>query len=221
MPAEEGVSEDLVVVVSGGEAPDGRAALSVPAGAPVVAADRGLEHALALGLEVTVAVGDFDSASPEAVSVAESSGTRVVRHPAEKDATDLELALDEAVGLGARRVLVLAGTGGRLDHELALLTLIASPRYAAVRIDALVGAARVHVIRGERALEGDPGELISLVPVQGPAKDVTTAGLVYPLHHETLDPGTTRGVSNAFADTSARVTITDGVLLAIRPGDGK
>jgi thiamine pyrophosphokinase len=64
MPAEEGVSEELVVVVAGGDPPAPAAALAVPLGARVVAADKGLEHALALGLEVNVAVGDFDSASP-------------------------------------------------------------------------------------------------------------------------------------------------------------
>ena len=103
------MSEEIVVVVSGGEPPDPRAALAVPLGAPVVAADKGLEHALALGLEVTVAVGDFDSASPEAVAVAEAAGTRVERHPPEKDATDLELALDVALAMGPQRILVLAG----------------------------------------------------------------------------------------------------------------
>jgi len=214
------VSEELVVVVSGGEAPDARVALSVPVGTPIVAADRGLEHALALGLEVTVAVGDFDSASPEAIAVAGSSGTRVVRHPAAKDATDLELALDEAVGLGPSRILVLAGTGGRLDHELALLMLLASPRYAAQQIDAMVGAARVHVIRDERSLDGRPGELVSLAPVHGRAEGVTTQGLAYSLRGETLEPGTSRGVSNVFEGSSARVSLTAGVLLAIRPESG-
>jgi thiamine pyrophosphokinase len=216
MPAEEGVSEELVVVVSGGEAPDVRATPVIPAGTPVVAADQGLEHALALGLEVAVAVGDFDSASPEAVAVAESSGTRVVRHPAEKDATDLELALDTALELEPVRVLVLAGTGGRLDHELALLLLLASPRYASATIDAIVGAARIHVIRGERRLAGAPGELLSLIPVHGPATGVVTEGLAYPLTGETLEPGSTRGISNVFLRDTARVAVNGGTVLALR-----
>ena len=134
------MSEEIVVVVSGGEPPDPRAALAAPLGAPVVAADKGLEHALALGLEVTVAVGDFDSASPEAVAVAEAAGTRVERHPHEKDATDLELALDVAAAMGPERILVLAGDGGRLDHQLAALLLLGSDRYAGSQVDALVGA---------------------------------------------------------------------------------
>jgi thiamine pyrophosphokinase len=219
MPAEEGVSEEIVVVVSGGSAPDARAAEVVPRAAPVVAADRGLDYALALGLEVTVAVGDFDSASAEAIAAAEAAGVRVERHPAAKDATDLELALDAAIGMAPERILVLAGTGGRLDHELSTLLLLAAERYAATRIDALVGEARVHVIRGECALEGSLGELCTLLAVNGPAAGVTTDGLEYPLRGETLEPGSSRGVSNVVASETAHVTVEHGVLLAILPGE--
>jgi thiamine pyrophosphokinase len=219
MPAEEGVSEELVVVVSGGGPPDARAAQRVPRAAPVVAADRGLDYALALELDVTVAVGDFDSASAEAVAEAEAAGVRIERHPAEKDATDLELALDAAIDMAPQRILVLGGTGGRLDHELSALLLLASERYASAQVDALVGEARVHVIRGKRKLEGSPGELCTLLAMDGPATGVTTEGLEYPLRGETLEPGSSRGVSNVFADETAHVTVEDGVLLAILPGE--
>ncbi|MBM2824107.1 MAG: Thiamine diphosphokinase, partial [Thermoleophilia bacterium] len=83
------MSNGVIVVVAGGDPPDPESALAVPLGARVIAADSGLELALALGFEVEIAVGDFDSASPEAVARAEASGTRIDRHPAEKNATDL------------------------------------------------------------------------------------------------------------------------------------
>jgi len=215
------VSEEIVVVVSGGELPDPRAASVAPLGAPVVAADKGLEHALALGLDVTLAVGDFDSASPEAVAVAESAGVRIERHPDEKDATDLELALDAAVAIAPARILVLAGGGGRLDHQLSTLMLLASERYARAHVDAFVGSAWIHVVRGSRALEGAPGEVVSLLAVGGPAEGVTTEGLAYPLRGETLEAGSSRGISNVFASNIAHVSVEDGVLLAIRPGDAR
>lgn len=221
MPAEEGVSKEIVVVVAGGDAPAPSAALAVPLGALVVAADKGLEHALALGLEVTVAVGDFDSAAPEAVEVADAAGVRIVRHPHEKDATDLELALDLATAMSPERILVLAGTGGRLDHELAALLLLGSDRYAHSEVDAFVGGARVHVIRAERSLDGAPGELITLLALHGPAEGVRTEGLAYPLRDETLEAGSSRGVSNLFAASTARISLERGVLLAIRPGEPK
>jgi thiamine pyrophosphokinase len=221
MPAEEGVSEEVVVVVSGGEPPDSRTALavSVLAGTPVVAADRGLEHALALGLEVTVAIGDFDSASPESVAVAEAAGVRIERHPHEKDATDLELALDAAADMSPSRILVIGSGGGRLDHALSTLLLLGAERYAGVQIDARIDEAQVHVIRGDRVLDGVPGELVSLLALHGPAEGVTTEGLAYPLREEMLEAGSSRGVSNSFVAETARISLLRGVLLAIRPGE--
>lgn len=212
------MSEELVVVVAGGEAPHREVLPAIPSGTPVVAADSGLEHARELGLEVTIAVGDFDSASPEAVAAAEASGTRIERHPTEKDATDLGLALDAALELRPRRVLVLAGIGDRLDHLFSAFLLLASPRYAGVELDAHIGRAGVHVIRGERTLSGQPGELLSLFALHGPAVGVRTEGLAYRLDGETLEPGSSRGVSNVFASARATIALRRGVLVAIRPG---
>lgn len=206
------------MVVSGGDPPAPGCAHAVPLGAPVITADRGLEHALALGLEVAVAVGDFDSASPKAVAVAEAAGVRIERHPVEKDATDLELALDIALEMSPLRILVLASRGGRLDHELATLLLLGSERYATAEIDANIGEAQVHVVRGRRAIRGEPGDLVTVLAVNGPAIGVTTEGLAYPLRGETLEPGSSRGVSNVFESEAARISVDDGVLLAIRPG---
>jgi thiamine pyrophosphokinase len=218
MPAEEGVAERVVVVVAGGEAPGPRAALAVPAGATVIAADSGLEHAVALGLDVAIAVGDFDSASPALVDAAEARGVRVVRHPAAKDATDLELALEEALALAPAGIVVLAGEGDRLDHLLSLLLLLGAPQFEDVVVDAVVGDARIYVVRGERVLAGEPGELISLFALHGPAEGVRTDGLEYPLEGETLEAGSSRGVSNVFAARSARVAVEHGVVLAICAG---
>jgi thiamine pyrophosphokinase len=207
------VEELDAVVVASGEGPE----LTLPPAETVVAADGGLLRARALGLGVDVVVGDLDSATPEALAAAEAEGARIVRHPQAKDATDRELALDEVVALGARRVLVVASAGGRLDHLLGSVLLLAEERYAGLELDAHVGDALVHVVRGERTLRGAPGELLTLVPLGGAADGVTTDGLEYPLRGETLAPGTTRGVSNVFLETEARVTLERGVLLAIRP----
>jgi thiamine pyrophosphokinase len=213
MPAEERVIEPDVVVVAAGPGP----AVDVPGAGTVVAADGGLERAAALGLGVDVVVGDLDSVSAAALTAAEAAGARIVRHPVAKDATDLELALDEALALGAQRVLVIASGAGRLDHLAASLLLLGSERYATLEVDALVGDALAHVVRGARVLRGTPGDTLTLLPIGGPAEGVTTSGLEYPLTGEALTPGSTRGVSNVFTAAEARVTLAGGVLLAIRP----
>ncbi len=212
------MSDEAVVVVAGGAPPPPEAVLEVPPGTTVIAADGGLDNANALGLTVTTVIGDFDSVSQEALDAAAAAGVELVRHPEAKDATDLELALDAALDLDPERIHVLAGDGGRLDHLLAALLLLASPRYGAVPVDATFGPARVHVVRGERTLAGEPGALLSLVALNGPAEGVTTEGLAYPLVGETLEPGSSRGVSNVFIAETAVVRVERGVLLAIRPG---
>ena len=153
------MTEEAVVVVAGGAPPPREAALEVAPGTTVIAADGGLENARVLGLTATTAIGDFDSVSPDALEAAAAAGVELVRHPEAKDATDLELALDAALALDPARIHVLAGDGGRLDHLLAALLLLASPRYGSVPIDASFGPAHVHVVRGERTLAGEPGQL--------------------------------------------------------------
>jgi thiamine pyrophosphokinase len=189
----------------------------LPEGAFVVAADSGLHLAAALGLAVDVVVGDLDSVDPAALAAAEAAGAQVERHPSAKDETDLELALRLVVSEGCEQALVLGVAGGRLDHFLANLLLLAGPDFAALAIEAVTRDARVHIVHRGVTLRGDVGDLVTLLPVGGIASGVRTSGLEYPLNGESLDPGSTRGVSNVMAEPIARVSLEDGVLLAIQP----
>jgi thiamine pyrophosphokinase len=184
----------------------------------VVAADSGLAGARALGLAVDVVVGDMDSVDPAVLAAAEAAGSAVERHPAAKDATDLDLALDAALARGAERLVVVTGTGDRFDHALALSLSLAADRLAAVAVEAWIGPAHLWVVRDRLAFGGPLGMLVSLVPAHGPALGVTTAGLFYPLRGEDLEPGTTRGVSNELVAPEATVELREGVLLVVTPG---
>ena len=209
------------VVLVGGDAPDPvaltAAAPTLADAALVVAADSGLHHAAALGLTVHVVVGDLDSADPGAVAAARAAGAAVDRHPVDKDATDLELALGTARDRGARRVTVVGGGGGRHDHLLANALVLASAEFATLELDAYVGTARCTVVRTAAALTGAPGSLCSLLAVGGPARGVRTDGLRFALHDEDLIPGSTRGLSNELTGSHACVVLTDGVLLVVQP----
>ena len=96
--------------------------------------------------------------------------------------------------------------------------MCSSDLYAGVEIDALLGRARLHVIRGERRLRGSPRELISLFALHGEARGVVSEGLAYPLRGEVLAPGSSRGVSNLFEADEAAVALESGVVVAVRPG---
>jgi thiamine pyrophosphokinase len=210
------MKHESVVVVAGGHT-FGTRVPELPDGATVIAADGGVDRALALGLRVDLAVGDFDSISTEGLAAVEVAGARIEKHPADKDATDLELALDAAIALSPVRIVVVGSNGGRLDHLLGSLLLLGLERYATAEIDAHLGASLIHIVHGSRELTGIPGELVSLVPLHGAAEGVITRGLVYPLVGETLAAGSTRGISNLFAAETATVALQRGTVAVVRP----
>ena len=118
---------------------------------------------------------------------------------------------------GAQRVVVVGGWGGRIDHALANLLLLGSAEYAPLHLEAIGAGGRVIAIHDRVELTGAPGDLVTLLAVGGPAHGVRTAGLRYPLRGETLEPGSTRGVSNELTTTTATVEIEQGALLAVLP----
>jgi thiamine pyrophosphokinase len=184
----------------------------------VIAADGGLRALTADGRHVDHVVGDLDSAAPADVDLAARRGTAIHRHPTDKDATDLELALELARALGATAVTIVSGPGERLDHLLGEAALLAADRWADLVRDAWIPPAHLAVCTPRSPVEAlaSPGELVSLVPVHGHAR-VTTSGLAWPLRDEVLAPGSTRGVSNRAIGGRVTVTTTEGRLLVVRP----
>jgi thiamine pyrophosphokinase len=205
------------LVFAGGDAVDPRFAAALPADAWIVAADSGLEHAQVLGLNVDLIVGDLDSVSTVALDRAVRGGTEVEQHSPDKDATDLELALDAAKRAGATRVTVVGAGGGRLDHFLANVLLFVAPAWDAFELHALVGDAHIVVVRRHAELRGAIGSTVSLLTPAGPARGITTTGLRWPLRADELPSGSTRGVSNEMTAPVATVELQDGVLLAVQP----
>ncbi|MGC8634734.1 MAG: thiamine diphosphokinase [Candidatus Limnocylindrales bacterium] len=202
----------------------------------VVAADGGAAACESLGLRPDLVIGDLDSADSALIQRLVRAGTEVQRVPAEKDQSDLELALEVAIERGADRLLVLGALGGpRVEHELAAIALLelALERHVEMalvderstlqllaagpldgRRDAAPGTAEGGAARG-LTIEGQPGDYVSLFALGAEALDVTTDGLRYPLRREPLRPGPSRGLSNELTGPTASVRCGSGRLLVI------
>lgn len=210
----------IALVVAGGDTP--RQHLRLPAVDLVVAADSGLDNAVALGVHVDVVVGDMDSVSSEALARAEADGVDVMRHPAAKDETDLALAMRLAIERGANRIIVAAASGGRLDHLLANIGLLASDQFADQQVELVGDDERLWVVRTPTAavptpttIEVERGTTVTLLANGGDAIGVTTSGMRWELVDAVLEAGSTLGVSNIAEVDNPTVRVSGGVLLAL------
>ncbi|MBN1440792.1 MAG: thiamine diphosphokinase [Anaerolineales bacterium] len=180
-----------------------------------IAADGGCRHALACGRAPDVLVGDLDSIPNGIRQTLDRAGTVVKSFPAEKNETDLELAIRFAVREGFAAVLILGGLGGRTDQTLANLALLFDAELAGINIRIDDGREEAVRVWKRTMLRGAPGDTVSLLAWGVPAEGVTTEGLKYPLSGERLLPHKTRGISNCMLADEAAVTVQKGALLCI------
>ena len=199
------------LVITGGPVP--RNLGTLPAADLVIAADEGIDNARSLGIQVDLLVGDLDSASPAARSTARA----VERHPIDKDETDLELALSAALAAGMGSVTVVGTIGGRVDHAIGNMLVVAADRWADLRIDLRIDGARAWVVRDRVEVRGTVENLVSLLAVGGQATGVTTTGLAWALTDGVLEPGVGLSLSNRMAASTATVAVGSGVVIALMP----
>lgn len=207
------------LIFANGEIDDGEMvsrALARAGDALVVAADGGARVAEHYGVRVDAVIGDMDSLESHEIERLRQAGTSVYQHPGEKDETDLELALIWAAGQGANWLRVVGATGGRLDQTLSNVYLLALPALTGCDIQLVAGKQAIWLARqGVTEVNGAEGDTLSLIPLNGTVRGVSTHNLYYPLKDEDLYFGPARGVSNVFTAAQASVTVREGVLLLI------
>ena len=182
----------------------------------LIAADGGALPLLRAGIVPHVAMGDMDSINAAGLAELEAHGIILRRFPREKDETDLELALLYAAAAGATAIDILGALGGRWDHTLANVALLALPELRERRARLLADHQTLFLVRDTAVLEGQVGDTVSLLPLAGDAHGVTTTGLRYPLDNATLSYERARGVSNVLLDPPGQVSLRAGLLLVVQ-----
>ena len=193
----------------------------------VIAANGGSSLAAQLGITPDLIVGDLDSADPSLVQEWEARGVEIRRYGhATKSETDTELAVLAAVEWLLERegtIYLLGGTSGRLDHTLANVLLLTHPTLNDKDLRVIEGRQEAFLAKPGRwnPIEGQPGDLMSLLPVGGDVINVQLEGFVYPLNGETLQAGRGQGGSNELATHDARLWLDSGYLLVVLSHSGK
>jgi thiamine pyrophosphokinase len=205
-----------IIILANGELPDLNIARSlIRNGDYIICADGGTRHALALGAKPNLIIGDLDSAERGVVQKFKEDGVNIELFPRDKNETDLELAINRAVELHPKQIMIVAAFGGRLDQTLANITLLTDPRLATFDVRLDDGVEEILLCRDQVQVHGRNGDIVSLIPWQGAATNIQTKNLKWVLNNETLYPDKTRGISNEMISDSASISIGSGLLLIV------
>lgn len=186
----------------------------------VIAADGGAAALLGEGRRPALVLGDLDSLDNTQLDALASMGVELRRFPRAKDETDLELALLHAVAIGGTRIDVLGALGGRWDHTLANVMMLAMPELVGLQVRLLDERQQVYLARDQAVLEGQRGDTLSLLSLTPTVHGVTTRGLLYPLQDATLHFERARGISNVLLEPPGLVSLREGLLLIVQHDDG-
>jgi len=205
-----------ILIFANGELPDINKARSILRDDDyIICADGGTRHASSLDLKPALVIGDMDSADSVLLKKLQADGVPLELFPRDKNETDLELAINHAVGLNPKEIVIVAALGGRLDQTLANIALLSDPRLSTFNFQLDDGVEEIFFCRNQVEVHGRSGDVVSLIPWGGEVSGVQTENLKWALNHETLYPEKTRGISNEMITDMATIKIKSGLLLVV------
>lgn len=209
----------------------------------VIAADAGLRYLEQSGITADLIIGDFDTLENA------PAGTNVITLSCEKDDTDMLAAVREGIKVGYTEFHLYGGTGGRIDHTIANLQVLAylsengwkgylhCPQNSFVRpvdkelkkTDCAEASGNAHgsesiitaVTNGELSFSQVPSGYISVFSYSEKSEGVCLQGLKYPLADATLSHTFPIGTSNEFIGEKSRISVKNGTLMIVFPREAK
>jgi thiamine pyrophosphokinase len=190
-----------------------------------VGVDRGVLVLLEEEIVPDFAVGDFDSVTSEELKLIQEKLPEISLFPPEKDETDLELAIEWAIGQKPRNIHIFGATGGRMDHFLANIQLLQKERVLQCMKDInmyIIDRKNSLTVKmpGTYTIEADTTKkYFSLLSVTEAVSGITLTGFKYPLNQAKLTRGSTLCISNELISECGNVSFEKGIIMMVRSND--
>ena len=175
----------------------------------IICADGGLNYIDNLHIIPNLIVGDFDSVDKSLLLKYQNVQTR--KFLPEKDFTDTELAIEEAINYGYKDIVIFGATGTRLDHTMANIMLIERYIKSDINIKIVDDNNYIQILNKNITLNKKEGYYLSIVPITDYIEGLTLKGLKFPLNNVKVNRGSTLCISNEVIDIRAEIQITNGI----------
>ncbi len=181
----------------------------------VIAADGGLRHLEAAGIEPDMIVGDFDTLGykPE--------HKNLVCLQREKDWTDTFVAMEKGVELGYETFVFYGCLGGKLEHTIANLQHLMWLSQRGLSGWMTDGRCWLTAVSGSGTKSGHltlpvrRRGMVSVFCMGDKAEGVSLSGLKYGLQDGELTGSFPLGVSNEFIGERTEISVRKGTLLVV------
>jgi len=180
----------------------------------VIAVDGGLKQCLQLSLSPQVVIGDFDSIEPAHLLKLSPDCERIT-HPADKDETDTQLALEYCLARNIGEIIICNDLSGRFDHSLALVQNLLQAHRQGASAKAVSASQVMFLFEGSTTLSYPINSLLSLISLTKSSEFSSSQGLAYPMDNLTLYNWHSRGISNEISETTQSIFCASGLVLAI------
>lgn len=183
----------------------------------IVCADGGANHSYNMGIIPDYIIGDLDSIYSEIIEFYKLKDVKFEKFPSKKDETDTEICVYLASKLNAKEIDFIGALGGRLDHMIANINLLYYVRNKGIYTKIISEYEDIHIaINEEITINGNIGDTISVIPLNGDAKGVTLENLEYPLNNYDMKFYLPLGISNVMLDEKCSVKVEQGSLIIIK-----
>jgi thiamine pyrophosphokinase len=210
---------NVIIVTNGNIVNHAKLRRTIPKADFVICADGGIKHLSKLGLCPDLIVGDLDSAKEELLDSYIKSGVKLHRFSSDKDETDTHIAVDYAIKTGATNVTLLGALGSRFDHSYANIMLLHRLMKSGINARIIDNHNHITMSGDLIQIEGNAGQLLSILPFGGNACISETQGLKYPIINRDLPLDDPYGISNVFSIPKAIIRVKSGWILAILAWD--
>lgn len=207
-------SLSALILASGEDVPR-KPPASVLEDALIICADGGGSLARKWQLRPDLIIGDLDSLPAEDQEFWAAQGVPFQTVPPRKDQTDLELAVEYALGRGAISISLVGAWGSRIDHALGNVEILYRLALQGVENHLITKGHVLSAFCASSKSQVRKGSIVSLVPLTPVVRGVKTRGLGYPLSGQDLYKGSTFTISNQAVSSEIEVSIAEGVLLLV------
>lgn len=188
----------------------------------VIGVDKGLEFLYKHEIKPDYIVGDFDSVSRELVDYyREELNVPIREFNPVKDASDTEIALRLCLGLNRKSILILGGTGNRIDHLWANVQCLQIALQAGADARIVDSHNQIRLLDSDITLKKSEafGQYFSLFPLEMPVDELSIRGAKYPLQNHFLKPSDSLCVSNEFAEDEVTISFVYGKVILMETRD--